>query len=214
MPKVIASVVNAPDRLLDALRALHEKRATDDALNGLITSEGLTWRQVEVLRTLRNHLIQIRPNYNADTITGVLTRNSAAAAALYRLFDARFNPVIDGDRDQAIDQADRALRAALQQVGSLLDDPEGPAFKGWMEQWMKMQHWIGETQSFRQRLKRLMRLCVTARLMRSLAWLIACWPRLSTASDGGATGWMSPAMPTRPGRAWGAYRFRIRIAIG
>ena len=121
-PKVIASVVDAPDRLLDALRALHEQRATDDALNGLVTSEGLTWRQVEVLRTLRNHLVQIRPNYNADTITGVMLRNSAAAAALFRLFDARFNPVVDGERDHAVDQADGALRAALQQVGSLLDD--------------------------------------------------------------------------------------------
>jgi glutamate dehydrogenase len=121
-PRVIASVVNAPDRLLDALRALHEKRATDDALNGLITSEGLTWRQVEVLRTLRNHLIQVRPNYNTDTITSVMVRNSAAAAALVRLFDARFNPVVEGDREAAVDQADRALRAALQQVGSLLDD--------------------------------------------------------------------------------------------
>ena len=90
-------------------------------MNGLVTGEGLTWRQVEVLRTLRNHLIQIRPNYNADTITSVLIRNGAAAAALYRLFDARFNPVV-ADRDAAIDQADRALREALQRVGSLLDD--------------------------------------------------------------------------------------------
>jgi glutamate dehydrogenase len=121
-PRVIAAVVAAPERLLDALRALHEQRATDDALNGLITSEGLTWRQVEVLRTLRNHLVQVRPNYNADTITGVMLRNSAAAAALFRLFDARFNPAVDGDRDHAVDQADRALRIALQQVGSLLDD--------------------------------------------------------------------------------------------
>ncbi|MCC6162292.1 MAG: NAD-glutamate dehydrogenase [Acidobacteria bacterium] len=121
-PNIIAAVLGAPERLLDALRALHERRATDDALNGLVTSEGLTWRQVEVLRTLRNHLIQVRPSYNADTITSVLLRNSAAAAALLRLFDARFNPVLDGDRDQAVDHADRALRRALQQVGSLLDD--------------------------------------------------------------------------------------------
>ncbi len=120
-PVVVASIHAAPDRLLDTLRALHEHRATDDALNGLVTGEGLTWRQVEVLRTLRNHLIQIRPNYNADTITSVLIRNGAAAAALYRLFDARFNPVV-ADRDAAIDQADRALREALQRVGSLLDD--------------------------------------------------------------------------------------------
>jgi glutamate dehydrogenase len=121
-PRVIAAVVDAPDRLLDALRALHEQRATDDALNGLVTSEGLTWRQVEVLRTLRNHLVQIRPNYNTDTITGVMLRNGAAAAALLRLFEARFDPAIDGDRDAVVDQADHTLRLALQQVGSLLDD--------------------------------------------------------------------------------------------
>ena len=120
--QVIAAVVQSPERLLDALRALHEKRATDDALNGLVTKEGLTWRQVEVLRTLRNHLIQIRPSYNAETITSVLLRNSAAAAALFRLFDARFNPAAAGSREAAVDAADRALRAALQQVGSLLED--------------------------------------------------------------------------------------------
>ncbi len=121
-PAIVAAVVEEPDRLLDALRALHERRATDDALNGLVTSERLTWRQVEVLRTLRNHLIQVRPNYNTDTITSVLLRNSAAAAALSRLFDARFNPAADRDRDLGVDRADRALRIALQQVGSLLDD--------------------------------------------------------------------------------------------
>ncbi len=121
-PDVVRAVVDAPEPLLDALRALHERRATNDALNGLVTSERLPWRAVEVLRTLRNHLIQIRPNYNTDTVTSVLLRNGTAAAALSRLFDARFNPVVDGERDAAIDQADRALRVALQQVGSLLDD--------------------------------------------------------------------------------------------
>jgi len=48
-------------RFVDVLRALDEERATNDPLNGLILSAGLTWRDVEVLRTLRNHLLQIRP---------------------------------------------------------------------------------------------------------------------------------------------------------
>src|SRR2546422_2690248 len=33
----------------------------------------LGWRDVEVLRTLRNHLLQIRTHYNAETVNGVLT---------------------------------------------------------------------------------------------------------------------------------------------
>ena len=72
------------ERFVDALRALDEERATDDPLNGLILSAGLTWREVELLRTLRNHLLQIRSHYNADTVNGVLLRNSQAAGALFR----------------------------------------------------------------------------------------------------------------------------------
>jgi glutamate dehydrogenase len=120
--RVVSAVVDAPDRLLDALRALHEGRATDDALNGLVTLEGLTWRQVEVLRTLRNHLLQLRTNYNAETMTAVMLRNSAASAALFRLFAARFDPAQQDERDAAVDRADADLRRALQQVESLLDD--------------------------------------------------------------------------------------------
>jgi glutamate dehydrogenase len=119
---VVRAVTDAPDRLLDALRALHEGRATDDALNGLVLVEGLLWRQVEVLRTLANHLVQIRPNYNGETVTSVMLRNSAAAAALFRLFEARFDPALEDDRPAAVDRADRQLRLALQQVENLLDD--------------------------------------------------------------------------------------------
>ena len=76
-PERIATLVTAEDRFVDALRALDEERATDDALNGLVLHAGLTWREVEVLRTLRNHLLQVRTHYNADTVNGVLLRNSA-----------------------------------------------------------------------------------------------------------------------------------------
>ncbi len=121
--RAVSTVTEAPDHLLDALRALHEGRAADDSLNGLVTLERLTWRQVAVLRALRNHLIQIRTNYNAETVTAVLLRNRAASAALVRLFLARFDPTIgDDERAAAVDAADRDLRLALQRVDNLLDD--------------------------------------------------------------------------------------------
>ena len=83
---------------------------------------GLTWRQVEVLRTLRNHLLQIRPAYNAETVTSVLLRNHAAAGALFRAFDARLSPTVTGDRAEAMAAADDALHGALRGVTSLFDD--------------------------------------------------------------------------------------------
>jgi glutamate dehydrogenase len=121
-PAVIAALVEGEDRLREALRALQEGRATDDPLNGLVLLEGLGWRDVEVLRTLRNHLLQLRPVLNVETVNGVLMRNSRASAALYRAFAARFDPAFQGRREAAIDEGDDAVRTALRAVGNLFDD--------------------------------------------------------------------------------------------
>jgi len=121
-PAIVAAMIEGESRLCAALRALQEGRATDDPLGALILVEGLDWREVEVLRTLRNHLLQIRPVLNAETVNGVLVRNSAAAAAIYRAFEARFGPAFAGRREAAIERADDVLRAAMRAVASLFDD--------------------------------------------------------------------------------------------
>jgi glutamate dehydrogenase len=124
----IAALRGGDQRFVEALRALDEERATDDPLNGLILSAGLTWRDVEVLRTLRNHLLQIRSAWNADTLNGVLVRNSAAAAGLYRSFAARFDPELERERARAIEQADAGFAGALDAVRSLAEDEVLRAF--------------------------------------------------------------------------------------
>jgi glutamate dehydrogenase len=121
-PQVVQSVsAGCDDLFLDAIRALQEGAATNDALNGLVLNLRLGWRDVELLRTLRNHLVQIRPHYTADTINFVLLRNGLVARALFHAFAARFDPAID-ERDPAIKQADGALADVRRQVASLLDD--------------------------------------------------------------------------------------------
>ena len=118
----IAALAEGEQRFVEVLRALDEERATDDPLNGLILAAGLGWRDVEALRTLRNHLLQIRPHWNADTLNGVLVRNSQAAGALYRAFAARFEPAVAGDRGEAVAAADAAFTRALDSVRSLAED--------------------------------------------------------------------------------------------
>jgi glutamate dehydrogenase len=120
-PDRIASVVDGASRLADALRALGEERATDGALNALILTAGLTWRQVEVLRTVRNHLQQIRPHYSLDTVNGVLLQNAGVAKALFRAFESRFDPAI-AERERAMRKAQEELGQALDGVRSLMDD--------------------------------------------------------------------------------------------
>ncbi len=121
-PERIGALVGGEERFAKALRALDEGRATDDPLNGLLLFAGLSWREVEVLRALRNHLLQVRSHYNVETVNGVLLRNSAAAAAIYQLFKARFDPDFVGDRNAAIEAAEAGLRRALESVRSLAED--------------------------------------------------------------------------------------------
>jgi glutamate dehydrogenase len=118
----VSALVSNEGRFTDALRALDEERATDDALNGLILQQGLSWREVEVLRTLRNHLLQVRTHYNVETVNGVLLRNSAVSAALFRSFSARFDPNLEEYRADAITRAEKAVRNALDAVRSLAED--------------------------------------------------------------------------------------------
>ncbi len=120
-PDRIASVVEGTSRLADALRALSEERATDGAVNALILTAALSWRQVEVLRTLRNHLQQIRPHYSLETVNGVLLSNAGVAKALFRAFESKFDPAV-AERENAISKAREELGRALDGVRNLMDD--------------------------------------------------------------------------------------------
>ena len=65
-----------------------------------------------MLRTLRNHLLQIRPNYNVETVTTVLVRNSPVAA---RCSGGSSTPgsTRSGEADRA--ERDRAAEDALRE---------------------------------------------------------------------------------------------------
>ncbi len=121
-PGRIAALLSGGERFAKALRALDEHRASDDPLSGLVLQAGLAWREVEVLRALRNHLLQVRTHYNAETVNGVLLRNSNVARALFRSFAARFDPEPAGDRAQAIAESEKGVAAALEAVRSLAED--------------------------------------------------------------------------------------------
>jgi glutamate dehydrogenase len=118
----IEALVRGEERFAKALQALDEGRASDDPLNGLLLFAGLSWREVEVLRTLRNHMLQLRTHYNIETVNRVLLRNSDSAAALYRLFRARFDPDLEGDRPGAMEEAEAGFARALEAVRSLAED--------------------------------------------------------------------------------------------
>jgi glutamate dehydrogenase len=121
-PEHIAALAADEDMFVEALRTLDEGRITDDALNGLILSVGLSCREVESLRTVRNHLLQIRPHYNVETLNRVLLNNSSVAKALFESFAARFDPNLTGNRHEKIKLADKTVASELVPVTSLAED--------------------------------------------------------------------------------------------
>lgn len=120
--RVIEALPPGEDRFCAALRRLDSGDATDDALNGLILAVGLTWRQVEALRTVRNHLLQIHQYYTPENINRVLLNNPAAASALFRYFAARFDQGLPGDRALLMREAEREVEVSLEAVVSLAED--------------------------------------------------------------------------------------------
>jgi glutamate dehydrogenase len=110
------------ERFVEAFRRVDEEHATNDALNRLILSGGLSWREVEILRTVRNYLLQIRPYLMAETVNRVLLDNSAVSKALFKYFAARFDPTTIANRQDAMKEAEQEVRTALETVTSLTED--------------------------------------------------------------------------------------------
>jgi glutamate dehydrogenase len=121
-PDQIAALLSGEDRFVEALRRLDEEHATNDLLNQLILKVGLTWREVEVLRTVRNHLLQIRPHYNVETVNRVLLNNSPVSKTLSGFFSARFDPALKGDRQSILKDSEQRVQEAMETVRNLVDD--------------------------------------------------------------------------------------------
>ncbi|QFQ29692.2 NAD-glutamate dehydrogenase [Janibacter melonis] len=101
-----------------AVTAVWSGRAESDALNSLVVSAGLTWRQVALLRTVARYLRQTRTTWSLRSLAEALTEHSQIARELVALFDARFDPDVEGDA-QAREAAQAEIRG---RIDELLDD--------------------------------------------------------------------------------------------
>jgi len=138
--------------LVETVLAVRSDEATNDALNALVVTTGLRWREIDVLRTYANYVFQIGAVPTRLSITRALTRNPDVARLLFELFRVRFDPELkatarksDGQatdrgdgarpqsafgdphsngigRDDAMDALRGALGGAMQGVSALADD--------------------------------------------------------------------------------------------
>ena len=96
----------------DAFGALLDGRCEADGLNRLILAAGVSYRQVEVLRTYTRYLQQAGFHFSQRYIEDTLVSHPGIARGLIELFEARFDPRAEPSPHESPEAID-ALRADL-----------------------------------------------------------------------------------------------------
>ncbi|MEN8259253.1 MAG: NAD-glutamate dehydrogenase domain-containing protein [Pseudomonadota bacterium] len=99
------SLTSLRERLLDMLTAILKGGVDNDELNGLMLLTGLSWKEIDVLRTYRNYYFQLGSPFTLPSWHRALLHNPQVAHLLYKYFEARFRPDPDWDDISARDEA-------------------------------------------------------------------------------------------------------------
>jgi len=98
-------------------------RYESDGFNELLLRAGLDADRIAVLRAYARYMQQIGTPFSQSYIRQTLVANADLAALLAALFDARFDPALDGEtRNRRTAEIASQLRAGLERVQSLDED--------------------------------------------------------------------------------------------
>ncbi len=117
------------DLFQDAVNAVWEGDNEVDGFNALVLSARLTWRQAALLRAYAKYMRQGGTPFAQDYIEAALVQNVEIARGLVALFEARFDPRLEGSgveadehRAAATEDIERRITEALDQVAALDQD--------------------------------------------------------------------------------------------
>ncbi|WP_408609198.1 NAD-glutamate dehydrogenase [Allopontixanthobacter confluentis] len=117
-----AGLLDRSDAIEQAIAAVLNASAEDDAFNRLVISTGLSARETDWLRAFYRYLRQVGMGFTIYTVVDALGRAPAVTMALVDLFNARHDPAFKGDRDAAAQSAQQAIKQGLAQVAAINDD--------------------------------------------------------------------------------------------
>ncbi|MGE4478206.1 MAG: NAD-glutamate dehydrogenase domain-containing protein [Deferribacterales bacterium] len=90
-----------------------------DRLNGLSMCEKMTYRQIGLLRGLRNYIRQIESSFTLKTLNNALLNSSATAKLLVRLFEEKYNPAV---KKPNIETIIAEIMEGIEKVESVAED--------------------------------------------------------------------------------------------
>ena len=105
-----------------AVAAVWDGSAESDGLGALVLRAQLSWRQVVALRAITKYIRQTQSAFSEPYVHRALVHNWRIAADLVALFEARFDPDREGDREAAQQEILTRIAAALDEVTSLDED--------------------------------------------------------------------------------------------
>jgi glutamate dehydrogenase len=108
--------------LTDAMHAVFAGEVTDDALNRLVVTSGLSWKEVDILRGYMRYCRQFQIKIDPARMQEILLANPITCHTLVDLFHARFDPDRSGDRAAAAAAADAVVRGELKLIYSHDED--------------------------------------------------------------------------------------------
>ncbi len=97
-------------------------QAENDRFNKLVLGAGLDWRQVAVLRAYAKYFKQIGFTFSQDYIESALNNHTLIARKLVRLFEMRFHPAEQTEREDQFNQFVSEILTDLDSVENLDED--------------------------------------------------------------------------------------------
>ena len=109
------------DLMRDLIFNILANRAENNPLNALLLTCGFDWREIGIMQLYRNYLMQVGNVYTKRTINETLIRRIRATRAILGVFQARFDPDVQG-RKAAIEAAEEEMMDAEREIDNLTED--------------------------------------------------------------------------------------------
>ena len=106
----------------DMFEQIWKGEIENDGFNHLVLFAGLSGRQILVLRAYCKYLLQIGIPFSQAYMERTLAHNPGLARQLAELFDARFDPEAERERDKKVARLEASIREGLEAVANLDED--------------------------------------------------------------------------------------------
>nr|WP_238523249.1 NAD-glutamate dehydrogenase [Anaplasma centrale] len=113
---------NVKNQFETALKKVFSGETENDCFNSLVILANLRWKEVVLVRALSRYLKQISFNYSQAYIQKVIRKHSDMVSLFVRLFEARFDPDISGDRAAKVAGVRKSIDELFTQVSDIVHD--------------------------------------------------------------------------------------------